>query len=53
VDDSIVVVENVERNMRELGLPPREAAIKAMDEITGAVIGITLVLMAVLFLPRF
>jgi len=50
VDDSIVVVENVERNMRELGLPPREAAIKAMDEITGAVIGITLVLMAV-FVP--
>jgi len=50
VDDSIVVVENVERNMRELGLPPREAAIKAMGEITGAVIGITLVLMAV-FVP--
>jgi len=50
VDDSIVVVENVERNMRELGLAPREAAIKAMGEITGAVIGITLVLMAV-FVP--
>ncbi len=50
VDDSIVVVENVDRNMRELGLPPREAAIKAMGEITGAVIGITLVLMAV-FVP--
>lgn len=50
VDDSIVVVENVERNMRELGLPPRDAAIKAMSEITGAVIGITLVLMAV-FVP--
>jgi len=50
VDDSIVVVENVERNMREQNLPPRDAAVKAMGEITGAVIGITLVLMAV-FVP--
>ncbi len=50
VDDSIVVVENVERNMREFGLSPRKAAIKAMGEITSAIIGITLVLMAV-FVP--
>ncbi|WP_316202164.1 MULTISPECIES: efflux RND transporter permease subunit [unclassified Bradyrhizobium] len=50
VDDAIVVVENVERIMAEEGLPPREATDKAMDQITGAVIGITLVLMAV-FVP--
>ena len=50
VDDAIVVVENVERIMAEEGLPPREATEKAMGQITGAVIGITLVLMAV-FLP--
>lgn len=50
VDDAIVVVENAERNMRQHGLPPREATIRAMDQITGAVIGITLVLMAV-FVP--
>jgi multidrug efflux pump len=50
VDDAIVVVENVERLMVEEGLPPREATQKAMKEITGAVIGITLVLVAV-FLP--
>ncbi|MFH0822161.1 MAG: efflux RND transporter permease subunit, partial [Pseudomonadota bacterium] len=50
VDDAIVVVENVERNMRQHGLPAREATIRAMDQITGAVIGITLVLMAV-FVP--
>ena len=49
VDDSIVVVENIERWMGK-GLPAREATIKAMDEITGPVIGITLVLMAV-FIP--
>ena len=49
VDDSIVVVENIERWMGR-GLPAREATIKAMDEITGPVIGITLVLMAV-FIP--
>lgn len=48
VDDAIVVVENVERLMAREGLSPREAAIKAMTEITGAVIGITLVLTAVL-----
>ena len=50
VDDAIVVVENVERNMRQHGLAPKQAAIRAMDEITGAIIGITLVLMAV-FVP--
>lgn len=50
VDDAIVVVENVERIMAKEGLPPKEATIKAMKEITGAVIGITLVLTAV-FIP--
>ena len=50
VDDAIVVVENVERIMREEGLPPREATRKSMDEITGALIGIALVLSTV-FLP--
>ncbi|MFL9828737.1 multidrug efflux RND transporter permease subunit [Rhodoplanes sp. SY1] len=50
VDDAIVVVENVERIMAEEGLPPRAATEKAMEQITGAVIGITLVLMAV-FVP--
>lgn len=50
VDDAIVVVENVERIMAEEGLPPREATRKAMTQITGAIIGITLVLCAV-FVP--
>ena len=50
VDDAIVVVENVERIMREDGLNPRRATIKAMGQITGAIIGITLVLVAV-FIP--
>ena len=50
VDDAIVVVENVERIMAHEGLSPREATLKAMREITGAVIGITLVLTAV-FIP--
>src|SRR5262252_5699590 len=50
VDDAIVVVENVERIMSEEGLPPREATRKAMAQITSAIIGITLVLMAV-FVP--
>ena len=50
VDDAIVVVENVERIMSEEGLPPREATRKAMKQITGAIIGITLVLVAV-FIP--
>jgi multidrug efflux pump len=49
VDDAIVVVENIERWMGK-GLPPREATIKAMDEITGPVISITLVLCSV-FVP--
>src|SRR5437868_14439437 len=47
VDDAIVVVENVERIMSEEGLPPKEATRKAMSQISGAIIGITLVLMAV------
>jgi len=50
VDDAIVVVENVDRNMAQYGLSGRDAAIRAMHEITGAIIGITLVLMAV-FVP--
>ena len=50
VDDAIVVVENVERIMSEEGLSPKDATIKSMSEITGALIGIALVLSAV-FLP--
>ncbi|WP_277186084.1 efflux RND transporter permease subunit [Caballeronia sp. BR00000012568055] len=50
VDDAIVVVENVERVMTEEGLPPREATRKAMGQITGALIGVALVLSAV-FVP--
>ena len=50
VDDAIVVVENVERLMREESLSPKEATIKAMGQITGAIIGITVVLMSV-FIP--
>ncbi|MCP3752482.1 efflux RND transporter permease subunit [Pseudomonas sp. SBB6] len=50
VDDAIVVVENVERIMSEEGLAPREATKKAMSQISGAIVGITLVLVAV-FLP--
>ncbi|MCA1325377.1 efflux RND transporter permease subunit [Herbaspirillum sp. alder98] len=50
VDDAIVVVENVERIMAHEGLGPREATLKAMKEITGAIVGITLVLTAV-FIP--
>ncbi|HUW26701.1 MAG TPA: efflux RND transporter permease subunit [Gallionella sp.] len=50
VDDAIVVVENVERIMTTEGLPPREATRKAMDQIIGAIIAMTLVLMAV-FIP--
>jgi len=49
VDDAIVVVENVERNMA-LGMGAREAAKKAMDEVFGAVIAVSLVLVAV-FVP--
>ncbi|RAK60830.1 hydrophobe/amphiphile efflux-1 family RND transporter [Phenylobacterium hankyongense] len=48
VDDAIVVVENVERLMAEEGLSPKAAARKSMDEITGALTGIALVLSAVL-----
>lgn len=50
VDDAIVVVENVERIMSEEGLSPKEASKKAMDQISGAIVGITLALMAV-FIP--
>ena len=50
VDDAIVVVENVERVMGDEGLPPREATRRSMGEITGALIGIALVLSAV-FVP--
>jgi multidrug efflux pump len=50
VDDAIVVVENVERVMEEDGLSPREATIKSMREISGALVGITTVLAAV-FIP--
>ena len=50
VDDAIVVVENVERIMAEEGLPPKQAARKAMSQISGAIVGITLVLVAV-FVP--
>ncbi|MEJ5990951.1 efflux RND transporter permease subunit [Ramlibacter sp. PS3R-8] len=50
VDDAIVVVENVERIMTEEGLPPREATRKAMGQISGAIIGVTVVLISV-FVP--
>ena len=50
VDDAIVVVENVERIMEDEGLSPREATRKSMGQITGALIGIALVLSAV-FVP--
>jgi multidrug efflux pump len=50
VDDAIVVVENVERVMEEDKLSPRDAARKSMEQITGALVGIALVLSAV-FLP--
>lgn len=50
VDDAIVVIENVERNMREFGYSAREAAHHAMGEVTGPIIAIVLVLCAV-FIP--
>ena len=50
VDDAIVVLENVERLMREEHLPPFKAALKAMEEVSGAVVAIVLVLCAV-FVP--
>ncbi|WP_028238446.1 efflux RND transporter permease subunit [Stutzerimonas azotifigens] len=53
VDDAIVVVENVERVMREEGLPPREATRKSMGQIQGALVGIGVVLSAVLLPMAF
>lgn len=50
VDDAIVVVENVERIMSHEGLPPREATRKAMGQISGAIVGVTVVLISV-FVP--
>ena len=50
VDDAIVVVENVSRILDEENISPREATEKAMDEITGPIIGVVLVMMAV-FIP--
>ncbi|GAB4060607.1 efflux RND transporter permease subunit [Uliginosibacterium sediminicola] len=50
VDDAIVVVENVERVMSEEGLSPKEATRKSMGQITGALVGVALVLAAV-FVP--
>jgi multidrug efflux pump len=50
IDDAIVVVENVERVMEEEHLPPKEATRRSMDQITGALVGIALVLAAV-FVP--
>src|SRR3546814_11613766 len=50
VDDAIVVIENVERIMEEEHLSPYDATVKAMGQITSAIVGITLVLMAV-FVP--
>lgn len=50
VDDAIVVIENVERNMTVFKLPPKEAAKRAMDEVSGPVVAIVLVLCAV-FVP--
>ncbi|MGO9374156.1 MAG: efflux RND transporter permease subunit [Syntrophobacteraceae bacterium] len=50
VDDAIVVVENVERNMVKVHLPPREATLKAMEEIGASLIAVVLV-MASVFIP--
>ena len=50
VDDAIVVVENVERIMAEEGLPPLQATRKAMGQISGAIVGVTVVLISV-FVP--
>lgn len=49
VDDAIVVVENIERNLEE-GYPPREATLRSMKEVSGAIFATTLVLLAV-FIP--
>lgn len=53
VDDAIVVVENVERIMRDEGLSPKEASKKSMGQISGALVGITLVVAAVFFPMAF
>ena len=50
VDDAIVVIENTERNMTEFGLSPKDAAKRAMEEVTGPVVAIVLVLCSV-FVP--
>ncbi|EPH1498524.1 TPA: multidrug efflux RND transporter permease subunit MexY, partial [Pseudomonas aeruginosa] len=50
VDDAIIVVENVERLMAEEGLSPHDATVKAMRQISGAIVGITVVLVSV-FVP--
>jgi hydrophobic/amphiphilic exporter-1 (mainly G- bacteria), HAE1 family len=50
VDDAIVVVENVARNLEEPGVTPRQASIRAMEEVSGPIIATTLVLLAV-FVP--
>ena len=50
VDDAIVVVENVERNMQEYNLSPKDAAKRAMDEVSGPVVAIVLVMCSV-FIP--
>ena len=47
IDDAIIVIENVERTMRTEGLAPREASIKAMEQMTGPIVSIVLVLCAV------
>ena len=53
VDDAIVVVENVERNMREKKLPAKEATIISMQEITSALVGVATVLSVVFYQWRF
>lgn len=53
VDDAIVVVENVERVMHEEHLPPKEATIKSMEQVQGALFGIAMVLSAVLLPMAF
>ena len=50
IDDAIVVVENTDRNMHEHGLSPRDAAIRSMQEVSGPVVAVVLVLCAV-FIP--
>ena len=50
VDDAIIVIENVERIMKEEGLSPRDATLKSMQQVTGPIVATTLVLLAV-FVP--